>query len=198
MNIGVIGFGDVGKAFTGMAIRAGHSVKISGSRGPDALHDAAKTFGSNVSAVTTQEAARCDIVLLAVPLDDVIEVLSKLTWNGQIIIDPINPYHGRKGSFTRFSAGNFSTSQFIAYLAPGASVVKTLNTMSMETLESETPDGTRRVVLLSGDDNQAKQKVAALLTDFGLYPLDLGNLREGGLLQQLDGPFALKDLLIAT
>ncbi len=196
MEIGIIGFGDVGQAFTKKAVEAGLRVKISNSRGVDSLREISKTFGSNVIPVKVEEAAACEIVLLAFPWDKAVEILTDLSpWNGQILIDAVNSFHGKKGTFTLANVGSLSTSQFIAQLASGAKVVKALN-MPMSNFSANVPDGTKRVAFLSGDDETAKQKISKLLETINLYPVDLGNLRDGGFLQQVSGSLAGKDFLI--
>lgn len=199
MDIGVIGFGPVGRAFTKKAIAAGHTVKIGNSRGPDSLRDEARSLGPHVVASSAKEAASCPIVLLAVPWDVVVQTLSELNgWSGQILIDAINPFHGRGGSYVPADVGNLSTSQLVAHLAQGARVVKAINTLPMTVFEAEVPAGTKRVLFVSGDDEDAKRDVSRLLEEFGFHSVDLGNLRDGGLLQQLGGPLAGKPFLIQT
>jgi hypothetical protein len=56
-------------------------------------------------------------------------------------------------------------------------------------------NGTRRVVFISADDDGAKKQVGTLLADFGYSVIDLGNLRDGGLIQQAGGPLAGRSLL---
>ena len=45
-------------------------------------------------------------------------------------------------------------------------------------------NGARRVVFISADDDGAKKRVQTLLEGFGYSVIDLGNLRDGGLIQQ--------------
>jgi predicted dinucleotide-binding enzyme len=125
------------------------------------------------------------------------ETLASLPkWNNQILIDGTNPFHGKAGKFTLADVGNLSTSQFIAALAPGARVVKALNTMVIPTLEADPfVNGARRVAFISADDKGAKKEVEALLAGFGYSVIDLGNLCDGGLIQQAGGPFAGRNLL---
>ena len=56
-------------------------------------------------------------------------------------------------------------------------------------------NGARRVAFISADDDSAKKRVETLLEDFGYSVIDLGTLRDGGLIQQAGGPLAGRNLL---
>jgi 8-hydroxy-5-deazaflavin:NADPH oxidoreductase len=197
MEIGTIGAGDFAQAFARRALQTGHKVKLSNSRGPGSLREIVNRLGPGTMAATKEEAAACEMVLLAVPWDNVPETLASLPkWKNQILIDGTNPFHGKAGDFTPANVGNLSTSQFVAALAPGARVVKALNNMIVPNLEADPVlNGARRVAFISGDDAGAKKRVEALLKTFGYSVVDLGNLRDGGLIQQAGGPLAGRDFL---
>ena len=197
MEIGVIGAGDFAQAFAKRALKGGHKVKLSNSRGPDSIREIVSRLGPGAMAVTKEEAAACEIVLLAVPWDNVPETLASLPkWKNQILIDGTNPFHGKARNFMPANVGNLSTSQLVAALAPGARVVKALNNMIVANLEADpVVNGARRVAFISADDEGAKKRVQALLEGFGYSVIDLGNLRDGGLIQQAGGPLAGRNLL---
>ncbi|MGB2663244.1 MAG: NAD(P)-binding domain-containing protein [Candidatus Acidiferrum sp.] len=197
MEIGTIGAGDFAQAFAKRALKAGHKVKLSNSRGPESLREIINQLGPGAMAATTEEAAACEVVLLAVPWDNVPETLASLPeWKNQILIDGTNPFHGKAGNFKPADVGNLSTSQFVAALAPGARVVKALNTMIVPNLEADPiVNGAKRVAFISADDHGAKKRVETLLESFGYSVIDLGNLRNGGLIQQAGGPLAGRNLL---
>ncbi|PYJ28665.1 MAG: NADP oxidoreductase, partial [Verrucomicrobia bacterium] len=138
MEIGTIGAGSFAQAFAKRALKAGHKVKLSNSRGPDSLREIVNQLGPGATAATGEEAAACEMVLLAVPWDNVPETLASLPkWKNQILIDGTNPFHGKAGNFTPADVGNLSTSQLVAALAPGARVVKALNNMTVPNLEAD-------------------------------------------------------------
>ena len=111
MEIGTIGAGAFALAFAKRALKAGHKVKLSNRRGPDSLREIVNQLGSGATAVAKEEAAACEMVLLAVPWDHVPETLASLCeWNNQILIDGTNPFHGQDGDFTPADVGNLSTS----------------------------------------------------------------------------------------
>ena len=197
MEIGTIGAGALAQAFAKRALKAGHKVKLSNDRGPDTLREIVDHLGPGAVAVPKEAAASCEMVLLAVPWDNVPAALASLPrWKNQILIDGTNPFHGKAGKFTPVDVGNLSTSQLIAALAPGARVVKALNHMIVPNLEAEpVVNGARRVAFVSADDEDAKKRVEALLETFGYSVIDLGDLRDGGLIQQAGGPLAGHDFL---
>ena len=197
MEIGTIGAGDFAQAFAKRVLKAGHKIKLSNSRGPESLREVVNRLGPGAMAATAEEAAACEVVLLAVPWDNVPETLASLpTWKNQILIDGTNPFHGKAGDFTAANVGNLSASQLVAALAPGARVVKALNNVIVPNLEADpVVNGARRVAFISADDDAAKKRVEALLKAFGYSVVDLGNLRDGGLIQQTGGPLAGRDFL---
>src|SRR5467141_2792181 len=192
MEIGTIGAGDFAQAFAKRALKAGHEVKLSNSRGPDSLREIVDQLGPGAMAASKEEAAACEIVLLAVPWDNVPETLASLPkWKNQILIDGTNPFHGQAGNFTPANVGNLSTSQVVAALVPGARVVKALNNMIVPNLEADPVlNGARRVAFISADNDGGKNRVESLLEGFGYSVVHLGSLRNGGLIQQAGGPLA--------
>ncbi len=197
MEIGTIGAGDLAQAFAKRALKTGHKVKLSNNRGPESLREIVNQLGPGAMAVTKEEAAACEMVLLAVPWDNVPETLASLPkWKNQILIDGTNPFHGKAGTFRPAAVGNLSTSQLVAALAPGARVVKALNNLPVPNLKADpVVNGARRVAFISADDEDAKKRVQTLLEGFGYSVIDLGNLRDGGLIQQAGGPLAGRNLL---
>src|SRR5258707_15190096 len=192
MEIGTIGAGAFSQAFAKRALKAGHKVKLSNQRGPDSLEPIVHRLGPGATAASKEAAAACEMVLLAVPWDNVRETLASLPkWNNQILIDGTNPFHGKAGDFTPADVGNLSTSQLFAALAPGARVVKAFNHMVVSNLEAEpVVNGARRVAFISADDDGAKKRVQTLLENCDYSVVDLGDLRDGGLTQQAGGPLA--------
>src|SRR3989449_10301898 len=171
MEIGTIGAGSFAQAFAKRALKAGHKVKLSNSRGPDSLREIVNQLGPGAMAATKDEAAACEMVLLAVPWDNAPETLASLPkWKNQILIDGTNPFHGKAGNFTPADVGNLSTSQVVAALTPGARVVKAFNHMVAPNLEAEpVVNGARRVAFISADDYGAKGRVRNLLEKCGYF-----------------------------
>ena len=89
-TIGIIGAGRLGQALARTARRADRPVVIANSRGPESLTPVVDALGAGITAGTTQDAARCAIVALAVPWAGVHDALAELSWSGEIVIDATN------------------------------------------------------------------------------------------------------------
>src|SRR5258708_22527979 len=197
MEIGTIGAGAFAQAFAKRALKAGLKVRLSNSRGPESLREIVNQLGPGAMATSKEEAASCEMVLLAVPWDKVPGTLANLPkWKNQILIDGTNPFHGSAGKFTLADVGNLSTSQLIAALAPGARAVKALNTMIVPNLEADPiVNGARRVTFISADDDGPKKRVGSFLAGFGYSVIYLGNPRDGRFIQQPASPLPCPNLL---
>jgi predicted dinucleotide-binding enzyme len=188
-SVGIIGAGKIGRALARIASRAGRRVVISHRAEPAALVGLAAELGRGVSAGTTADASRADIVVLAVMWDDVPRVVERISWGDQVLIDPTN-------DFDPSDSNGRTSSETVAELVAPARVVKAANTLGAELLASDPREaGGRRVLFISGDDSQAKADVAELLEDGGFSVLDLGTLSVGGEAQQVGGPLAGHNLI---
>ena len=188
-DVGIIGAGRLGQAMARTALRAGRSVAIANSRGPESLASVVSALDEGVSAGTLDEAASAGVVVIAVPWDRVPEAVQGLNWNSQIVIDATNDWaaddlQGR------------TSSEIVADLVAGARLVKAANTLSAEVLGSDPHEGGgQRVLFISGDDADAKAEVVALFQDAGFAAIDLGDLAIGGAMQQIHHPLAGVNLI---
>jgi 8-hydroxy-5-deazaflavin:NADPH oxidoreductase len=187
MTIGIIGSGAIGTAFARTLSRAGIEAIISNSRGPDSLREQVRELGTSIKAGTREEAARADIVLIAVNWTKLPAALAGLpAWDGRIVIDANNPIEAPL--FKPVDLHGRVSSEVVAYLVPGARVVKAFNHLRAEVLAGDPREnGGRRVLFYSGNDNAAKAEVAELIDRIGFVGIDLGSLAVGGKLAQFPG-----------
>jgi len=200
MQIGLLGSGQVSQQLARHAVAAGHDILLSNRRGPASLAPLVAQLGPRARAVTPGEAAAAPLVILGVRWADAPTALAGLPpWNGRILVDPTNAFRDGGPASGIVDTSPRATSEVIAALAPGARVVKALNTIYMTRFATPAiAPGVRRVLFLSGDDADAKRTVANLLDSFGFATVDLGDLHHGGLLQQVGGPLAGPDFHLAA
>jgi predicted dinucleotide-binding enzyme len=187
MTIGIIGSGAIGTAFARTLARAGIAATISNSRGPDSLKELVRELGPSIKAGTREEAARADVVFVAVNWTKLPAALASLPdWNGRIVIDGNNPIEAPL--FKPVDLKDRVSSEVFADLVLGARVVKAFNHLRAEILAADpSADGGRRVLFYSGNDGAAKAEVAALIERIGFVGIDLGSLAIGGKLAQFPG-----------
>jgi hypothetical protein len=144
-------------------------------------------LGPQASAVTRDEAAQAEVVFLSVRWLQVEEALSSLPpWNGRILIDAANPIV--PPGFSKADLQGGTSAEVVASLAPGARVVKAVNTLPVALLAADpNQSGGHRVLFMSGDDADAKSQVAALLASAGFAAIDVGPLGSGGTLHEVPG-----------
>ncbi|HEX2841277.1 NADPH-dependent F420 reductase [Hyphomicrobium sp.] len=187
MTIGIIGSGAIGTAFARTLGRAGVEATISNSRGPESLNDLVRDLGPSIKAGTREEAARADIVFVAVNWTKLPAAMAGLPdWNGRIVIDANNPVEAPL--FKPADLGGRVSSAVFGDLVPGARVVKAFNHLRADVLASDpSGDGGRRVLFYSGEDAAAKGTIATLIERIGFAGIDLGSLEVGGKLAQFPG-----------
>jgi 8-hydroxy-5-deazaflavin:NADPH oxidoreductase len=189
MTIGIIGAGHIGQAVAKRLSGAGLAASISNSRGPESLSSLVRELGSGIKAATRQEAAKADIVFLAVPWTTHTDVVSDLPpWNGRIVIDAMNAVSVGPTGLAALDLGGRPSSEVVAEHVPGARVVKAFNTLLAAVLASEPRQfGGHRVVFMSGRDPDAKATVAHLIGQMGFAAIDLGDFEAGRQVQQFPG-----------
>lgn len=188
-DVGIIGAGRLGQAMARTALRAGRSVVIANSRGPESLTSVVSALGEGVAAGSPADAVGAAIVVVAVPWDRVPEAVTGLQWDGHVVIDATNDWAADDLNGT-------TSSEVVADLVAGARVVKAANTLSADVLAADPrqADG-KRVIFISGDHDDAKAAVVTLFQDAGFAVIDLGDLATGGAMQQIHHPLAGVNLL---
>ncbi|MFE3058150.1 NADPH-dependent F420 reductase [Nocardia sp. NPDC059239] len=196
-TIGILGAGNIGQAVADKVVRHGHEVLIGNSRGPETLRAVVEQLGPKAHAVTAGEAAQAELVFLALPFFAVPDLTGLTDWSGKIVVDTTNQFAAANPWRGRYDVGDLTGSEWVAERLPGARVVKAFNTVFAAFIAADPQHAEgRQVIFYAGDDAEAKAAVAGLLDEFGFAGLDLGGLRAGGQLMQLDGPLNARHLLL--
>jgi len=179
MKIGIIGAGFIGKAITELAVKSGHSVMLSNSRDPNSMFSTLRAL--HCEGGTAQQAAEYgDIVLVAVPFYAVVNLPAEAL-KGKVVMDANNYYPERDGHYPQLDREETTTSEMFANWLPGTRVVKVFNAIyANELLTDGRLEGAkdRRALPVASDDQEAKQQVIELLSQFGFDALDTGGLAE--------------------
>jgi 8-hydroxy-5-deazaflavin:NADPH oxidoreductase len=157
-SIGIIGAGNIGRAFAKALAKNGMGATLSNSRGPDSLREVAAAIGPAIKTGTRKGAAAKDIVLVAVNWPRVPAALSgSPDFGARIVIDANNPTE--PPVFKPADLQGRTSSAIVADLVPGARVVKAFNHLFAALLEGDPrAEGGRRVLFYSGDDNLGESR----------------------------------------
>ncbi|HEU5415715.1 MAG TPA: NADPH-dependent F420 reductase [Candidatus Angelobacter sp.] len=190
MRVAILGSGRIGAVAARLFVAAGHGVAIANSRGPESLQALVQELGPPAHAMTITDAARFgDVVLLAVPWHLEVALPPAEVLGNKIVMDAMNPYNPAGGFF---DLGGSTSSEIVLRRMPGARLVKAFNTIYYEHLANrgrkDLPLEDRHAIYIAGDDQEAKEIVARLISDIGFAPVDTGGLREGGRMQEPDSP----------
>ena len=185
-TIGLIGAGNIGSQVARLAVKSGHQVVISNSRGPETLKELVSELGPNARAATVDDAATTgDIVVVTIPLKAIASV-PVAPLGGKIVIDTNNYYPDRDGRIAALDAETTTSSQLLQDHLPTSKVVKAFNHIYARELTTHgQPAGSenRRALVIAGDDHDAKATISALLGEFGFDSVDAGPLSESWRIQ---------------
>jgi len=186
--IAIIGTGNVGSTLGKIWAAAGHTV-IYGSRTPNANRVRNLVAETGHGAIATSQAAAAqqgDIVLIPIPPTAIPEVLGGLgDLSGKIIVDPTNYWSFDDDYAISPRDPRNSLAEEVQALAPGATVVKAFNTLNYVVMEDPSLSGGPVTVPIAGNDEVAKERVARLVEDAGLEPLDVGPLQAAEYLEEM-------------
>lgn len=181
-TIGLIGSGHIGSQLARLAVANGYDVVLSNSRGPETLRGLVEELGDHARAATPAEAASAgDIVVVTTPLAaEATLPVEQLA--GKIVIDTNNYYPQRDGHIPELEDDSTTVAERLQKVLPTSHVVKAFNHIGARELTSQSlPAGSpeRRALIVAGDDAGARERVAALIDQFGFDPIDIGELAEG-------------------
>jgi hypothetical protein len=191
MKIGVLGTGEVGRTLANAFIALGHEVKM-GSR--DAHNEKAvawaSTSGINASTGTFADAARFgDVVVLALSwagTENALRLANPENFEGKVVIDAINPLIFEPGKPLSLAIGHTdSAGEQVQRWLPSARVVKAFNIVGYAHFFKPDFPGGPPDMFICGNDETAKQTVAAILNDFGWPSIDIGGIEGSRVLEPL-------------
>lgn len=191
MKIGIVGTGNMGRtlgcgwAMQGHAVCFGARDSASAQQAADLAHAAG---ASEVHTGNNSEAAAFGEVIFYSPRDvpphtvvgDDLSVFDR-----KVVIDPNNwPIPSGKFDFAPITQ---SLAEKLQTALPNSSVVKCFNTMAQELFEMPVEALRLKQVsaFIATDDDGARNKVAQLVSDLGLVPIDMGPLRNARLVEPL-------------
>jgi 8-hydroxy-5-deazaflavin:NADPH oxidoreductase len=120
------------------------------------------------------------MIFLAVPFPAHKDVAKQFkNWNGKIVVDAMNILD--LSPKEREELGGVLSSEVVAKAFFGARIVKAFNHLPSDQLGTNpSVEGQRQAVFVSSNDADASATVAAVATQLGFAPVELGRLDKGG------------------
>jgi 8-hydroxy-5-deazaflavin:NADPH oxidoreductase len=198
MKLGILGAGNVGGTLGKQWAARGHDVRF-GVRDPKdgKLQALLKEIGPNATAGSVREAASFgEVIVLALPWQAVPDSLREAgNLTGKVVIDCTEPVSMGPDILTKGLLVGHTTSagEQVAQWAPGARVVKALNTVGSGIMARPQFGAEKPVLFYCGDDATAKAKAAELVGSLGFEAMDAGPLSNARLLE----PFGMLWIYLA-
>ena len=178
MKAAFIGIGNVGFAIATNLQKKGHEIII-GNNNPDSESVKKALAGNSAFIVKTIQEAVDDaqIVFLATPYRAIEAALKGIMFNGKTLVDCTNPVGA---GITHALNSVKSGSETVQELAIDAKVVKAFTIYGYENfVDSSFPKyDVKPVMLIAGNDADAKKQVSDLVGDMGFMSLDTGPLSQ--------------------
>lgn len=188
----IIGTGNMGRGIATRLLAGGHQVTLY-NKTPDEAHalagqlsGSAKAARVTVATDAAEAAQASEVVILAAPYEANVEVARELgrALDGRVVVDISNPLNATYDGLVT-PPGTSAAESIREVLPRGAKLVKAFNTTFAGTLVAGEVAGQPLDVFIAGDDETAKAKVATLVRDGGLNPIDAGALERARQLEAL-------------
>jgi NADPH-dependent F420 reductase len=183
MRVTIIGAGNMGRGIGNRVVAGKNEVELI-DHDPEDARALADELGE---AATAADSPSGEIVVLALPyeaLPDAIEQ-HREALAGRVVVDIANPADWSTMDRVVTPPDSSSAEETAKRVPDGTPVVKAFNTTFAGTLASGEVAGAKLDVLIAGDDEDAKQKVASVVEAGGLRPLDVGPLKRARQLEQV-------------
>jgi 8-hydroxy-5-deazaflavin:NADPH oxidoreductase len=186
MKITIVGAGNMGRGIATRALAGGHDVEII-DRDPAEASALAQDLGAPATALDPGKPFGGEVVVFAVYYPGIKDAVGQYSDQiaGKVVVDITNPVDTETWDRLATAPGSSSAEEVAELVPDGTAVVKAFNTTFAPTLVAGETGGLPLDVLIAGDDERAKKKVAQLAEDGGLRPLDVGPLARAQQLEQL-------------
>ena len=177
MKYAIIGSGKIGTALARTFARNNIEAGIANSRGPETLASLKEELGPSIVPQSLQDTSKAEIIFLAVPFPAYKDVAKQLdNWNGKVVVDATNALRVPPEQL-----GGLLSSEVVSQAFVGARLVKAFNHLPAAQLGTNpSVEGQQQVVFVSSNDADASARIAAVATQLGFAPVELGRLDQGG------------------
>jgi NADPH-dependent F420 reductase len=177
MKVTIIGAGNMGRGIGTRAAAGGNEVELI-DRNPDDAKALADELGEPAVAIDEAAPFGGEIVVLALYYPQTLEAVQQYRDQlaGKVVVEISNPVDVQTWDRLATTGDRSAAEEAAGLLPQGTSLVKAFNTTFATTLAAGEVAGQQLDVLIAGDDDDAKRKVAQLVGAGGMRPIDVGPL----------------------
>jgi predicted dinucleotide-binding enzyme len=193
VKVTIIGAGNMGRGIGTRAVAGGHEVEVI-DRNPEDARALAQELGDSAVAVDQDGSFSGEIAVLALYYPTTLEAVQQYRDQlaGKVVVEISNPVDLQTWDRLATSGERSAAEEAAELLPQGTPLVKAFNTTFANTLVPGEVAGQQLDVFIAGDDEGAKQKLARLVEDGGLRPIDVGPLNRARSLEH----FGLLNIVI--
>ncbi|MQS75545.1 NADPH-dependent F420 reductase [Companilactobacillus halodurans] len=181
LTIGIIGAGKLGMTLAKLGIDAGYTINISGSKAPEKIDLSVSVLAKGANTMLTKDVIEnSDVIILALPLSKYHLLDSKLL-KDKIVIDAMNYWWEIDGDESQYYDEKTTSSENVQKYFAESIIIKAFNHMGYHDLAATT--GKNQAMVYAGNNQEALEKVAEIIKDFGFVPYYLGTLDQTNPLQ---------------
>jgi predicted dinucleotide-binding enzyme len=186
VKVTIIGAGNMGRAIGTRAVAGGNEVELI-DRNPEDASALAQELGASASAVEPGGQIGGEVVVIALYYPFTLEAVEQYRdqLGGKVVVEISNPVDVETWDRLVIPPDSSGAEEVAKLVPQGTPVVKAFNTTFAKTLVAGEVAGQQLDVLIAGDDEGAKQKVAQLVEAGGLRPIDVGQLLRARQLEHL-------------
>jgi 8-hydroxy-5-deazaflavin:NADPH oxidoreductase len=186
VKVTIIGAGNMGRGIGTRVVAGGHEVEIVDRDSAEAQR-LAEELGGSATVLEAGAAFGGEVVVFALYYPGIKDAVAQYREQlaGKVVVDITNPVDTETWDRLATESGTSSAEEVAQLVPDGTSVVKAFNTTFAGTLVEGEVAGQQLDVFLAGDDAAAKEKLAQLIRDGGLRPIDAGPLHRAQQLEHL-------------
>ena len=183
MKVTIIGAGNMGRGIGSRVVHGGNDVELI-DHNPDDARALADDLGDGA---TVADSPSGEIVVLALPYEALPDAIEEYGDDlaGKVVVDISNPAEWSTMDRLVTPQDTSSAEETARRVPEGTPVLKAFNTTFAGTLVAGEVAGQDLEVLIAGDDEAAKRKLASVAEAGGLRPLDVGPLKRARQLEQV-------------
>jgi 8-hydroxy-5-deazaflavin:NADPH oxidoreductase len=188
VRVTIIGAGNMGRGIGTRLVAGGHDVELIDRNGDDAKALAGELSGpGSAQAVTPGGELGGEVVVFALYYPGLLDAVDQYRdrLEGKVVVDICNPVDVQTWDRLATPPDKSAAEEVAERLPERTPVVKAFNTTFANTLVTGEVAGQQLDVLIAGDDDGAKQKVAQLVEAGGMRPIDVGPLIRARQLEHL-------------